>query len=212
MPSREPKIKIFENRILLVEGKDEANLFGKLIEICLNDNKPAIQVIEIGGKYTFRRNLETLKTGALTRPSLRSIGIVRDADTSATASFQSVHNSVQQAGYRPPSAHAEFSDASPSIGIFIVPDGSEPGAIETVCRRSVQDEESAECVEAYMDCLTAHNALKSNVPDKTFTHAYLAATSDPVARVGEGALQDVWNFQSPAFANLREFVHNLASR
>ena len=63
-----------------------------------------------------------------------------------------------------------------------------------------------------MDCLEEHDALKSNNPDKTFTHAYLAATSDPVARVGEGALQGVWNFQSPAFANLRNFIQDLASR
>lgn len=126
--------------------------------------------------------------------------------------LRAIYGSVAQTGYTPPSAHAEFSDASPSIGIFIVPDGNESGTIETICRRSIQDEEAAKCVEAYMDCLTAHNALKSSIPDKTFTHAYLAATNDPVARVGEGALQGVWNFQSPAFANLRAFIHNLASR
>lgn len=63
-----------------------------------------------------------------------------------------------------------------------------------------------------MECLETRNALKSNIPDKTFTHAYLAATSDPVARVGEGALQGVWDFPSPAFASLRRFIHDLASR
>ena len=82
-------MNIFEDRLLLVEGKDEVNLFGKLIKTCLNDDKPGIQVIEVGGKYTFGRNLETLKTIALTRPSLRSIGVVRDADTSAVDSFKS---------------------------------------------------------------------------------------------------------------------------
>ena len=71
---------------------------------------------------------------------------------------------------------------------------------------------AAKCVDEYIDCLNAHNALKSNIPDKTFTHAYLAATRDPVARVGEGALQGVWDFDSQAFADLRKFIHDLASR
>lgn len=80
------------------------------------------------------------------------------------------------------------------------------------CRSSVQGDMAAKCVDAYIDCLTSHNALKSTIPDRTFTHAYLAATCDPVARVGEGALQGVWDFQSPAFANLCKFIHDLASR
>jgi hypothetical protein len=211
MPARERRIEISEDLLLLVEGRDEFHLFEQLIESCFSYT-PGIQVMDIGGKTTLGRNLKTVYAAALSRPSLRAIGVVRDADASAAASFQSVRDSVQQAGYTPPPTHAEFSDASPSIGIFIAPDGSAPGAIETICRRSVQEEEAARCADAYIDCLETHNALKSDLPDKAFTHAYLAATSDPVARVGEGALQGVWNFQSPAFANLREFVYNLASR
>ena len=209
MPAGDPRIEILQDRLLLVEGRDESHLLGKLIETCFSDNGPRIQVMDIGGKTMLGRNLKAV---ALSRPSLRSIGIVRDADASPSDSFKSVRDSVQQAGYTPPSAHAGFSDASPSIGIFIVPDGNEPGAIETICRRSVQDDEVAKCVDVYMECLTPHNALQSTIPDKTFTHAYLAATHDPVARVGEGALQDVWNFQSPAFASLRQFIHDLAAR
>ena len=212
MPARDPRIEILEDRLLLVEGRDEFHLLGKLIETCFSDNEPRIQVMDIAGKTTLGTRLKAMHADALSRPSLRSIGIVRDADTSATASFQSVRDSVEQAGYAAPPAHAEFSDASPSIGIFIVPDGNEPGAIEAICRRSVQDDEAARCVDAYIECLATHNALNSTIPDKTFAHAYLAATNDPVARVGEGALQGVWNFQSPAFANLRKFIHDLASR
>ena len=211
MPARERRIEISQDLLLLVEGRDEFNLFKRLIESCFSYT-PGIQVMDIGGRTTLGRSLKTIRTVALSRPSLRSIGVVRDADTSTADSFRSVHDSVKQAGYTPPTAHAEFSEASPSVGIFIVPDGSKPGAIETICRRSVQDEDAAKCVEAYMECLETHDALKSNVPDKTFAHAYLAATSDPVARVGEGALQGVWNFQSPAFADLRKFIHDLASR
>ena len=47
--------------------------------------------------------------------------------------------------------------------------------------------------------------------DKTFAHAYLAATDDPVARVGEGALRGAWDFDSDAFADLSAFLRQLLS-
>ena len=94
--------------------------------------------------------------------------------------------------------------------MFIVPDGSQPGAIETLCRRSVEGEDAAKCTDEYMECLKTHDALQSKNADKTFAHAYLAAMEDPVARIGEGAQQGVWDFQSPAFDALSQFVRDLS--
>ena len=208
MPQR--RVTLEEDILLLVEGRDEVGLFNGLIKNCLQGNKSQIQVLDAGGKEKFKDNLETIRTLALKRPTLRSIGIIRDADDNPQGSFASVCNSLRSVGYEPPAAHAEFSDATPSIGVFIVPDVSQSGAIETLCRRSVQGEGAAECTDEYMECLTTNNALKSRNPDKTFTHAYLAAMEDPVARVGEGALQGVWDFQSPAFDALSQFVRDLS--
>ena len=115
------------------------------------------------------------QVAAEARPTLRSVGIIRDADDNPQGSFDSVCNSLRSVGYEPPAAHAEFSDATPSVGVFIVPDGSQPGAIETLCRRSVEGEDAAKCADEYMECLTTHDALQSRNADKTFTHAYLAA-------------------------------------
>ena len=205
------KFLIKADRLLLVEGKDEVNLLGKLIKDCLKGDGYGIQILDVGSKDNFKPNLEAIKTAAQSGPTLRSIGIVRDADKYAKRSFQSVCGSLRSAGYEPPAAHAEFSDATPSIGVFIVPDGSQPGAIETLCRRSVEGEAATECADEYMECLKIHNALQSKNEDKTFAHAYLAAMRYPVARVGEGAQQGVWDFQSPAFGALSQFVRDLSS-
>ena len=209
MPTR--KISISEDRLLLVEGRDELNLFSQMINTCFRI-KPDIQILDIGGKTTLGQHLKTVRTLTTSRPSLRSIGIVRDSDANAASGFRSVCASVRDAPYTPPSTHACFSNASPSIGIFMVPDGSRPGAIETICRNSVQGDGVAKCVDEYVRCLETSKALKSNNLDKTYTHAYLAAISDPVARVGEGALQGVWNSRSPAFDDLRKFIEDLAAR
>ena len=197
--------------LLLVEGKDEVNLFDALMEHCL-DAEPKVQVIDAGGIDQFSRRLKAIQTAARTRPALRAIGVVRDADNDAPHAFASVCGQLRNAGYEPPTVHAEFSDTVPSIGVFIVPDGNEPGAIETLCRRSKEGDEVATCVAEYLSCLDEHEAMKSTNVDKSFAHAYLAAMEDPVARVGEGARQGTWDFGSPAFTELSEFLRELASR
>lgn len=188
------------------------NLFQTLVKQCLEDETQAVQVLEVGGKDQFKKRFALIMSDAQTRPTLRSIGVVRDADDNAQGSFQSVRDSIRNVGCQPPAMHGEFSNGAPSIGVFIVPDGSAAGAIETLCRQSVQGTDAAKCVGEYLDCLTTRNALRSRNADKTFTHASLAAEQDPTARVGEGALQGVWDFQSPAFAGLCKFIQSLASR
>lgn len=210
--SRQSRPKLDADLLLLVEGKDEVNLFEALVEHCLEDGAQPVQVLEVGGKDQFRKRFAAVMSAAQARPSLRSIGIVRDADDSAQSSFQSVYDSIRHVGSQPPARHGEFSSATPAVGVFIVPDGSGEGAIETICKQSVMGTDAAKCVDEYLECLTTRNALRSRNPDKSFAHAYLAAGQDPTARVGEGALQGTWNFQSPAFEGLRSFIRDLASQ
>ena len=208
--SRQPRLKIHSDWLLLVEGRDEEYLFNALIERCF-DADSEIQVIGAGGRDRFPTNLKAIHTAALARPSLRTIGVVRDADENAGAAFQSVCDHLRNVGHQPPPAHGEFSDGVPSIGVFIVPDGEAPGAVETLCRRSRAGDDVSGCVDEYMRCLHEHEAMRSTNVDKTFAHAYLAAMGDPVARVGEGALQGVWDFDSPAFSELSGFLRRLAA-
>ena len=196
--------------LLLVKGRDEVNLFNVLIGQCF-DAEPQIQVIAAGGRDKFPANLKAIHNAAQARPTLRAIGVVRDADEDAGAAFQSVCDHLRNIGYQPPPAHGECSGGVPAIGVFIVPDGEAPGAVETLCRRSRVGDDVSECVDEYMKCLHEHEAIRSTNVDKTFAHAYLAAMGDPVARVGEGALQGAWDFGSPAFSELSGFLRSLAS-
>ena len=204
-----PRVRISTDRLLLVEGKDEMNLFDALMKCCF-DKDPGVQVIVAGGRDRFPRNMQAIRAAAMSRATLRSIAVVRDADDDAHGAFQSVCDHLRYAGYVPPSNHAGFSDGTPSIGVFIVPDGSGRGALETLCRRSVEGTNAALCVDEYLRCLERHDAMGSRNADKSFAHAYLAAMEDPVARVGEGARQGVWSLESPAFAALARFLRNLS--
>ena len=102
-----PKIELMADRLLLVEGKDEVNLLGRLIKDCLKDDGQGIQILDVGSKDNFRPNLRGIKVAAQARPTLRSIGVIRDADDNANGSFDSVCGSLRSAGYEPPPAHAE---------------------------------------------------------------------------------------------------------
>ena len=105
-----------------------------------------------------------------------------------------------------------YSRASPTCGVFVVPDGKENGAIETLCRQSVNDSPVARCVDEYLNCLKANKCMESINAEKSFVHAYLAATDNPTARVGEGALRGVWNFSASSFRNIIMFIRELQSQ
>ncbi len=203
---RRQKLSLHSDRLVLVEGRDEVNLFHALIQRRIPELATEIQVVDAGGKDRFPEKLRAIQVAAQTRTALRSIGIVRDADDNPGGAFQSVCDHLCNAGLSPPEHHAGFSGGEPAIGVFIVPDGVQPGAIETLCRRSIKGSETAQCVEQYLGCLDRHGALKSASRDKSFTHACLAAARDPVSRVGEGARQGAWDLESRAFDQLVTFL------
>ncbi len=206
---RKEKLSIDSDRLLLVEGRDEVNLFRALIRYCLGGVSD-IQVIDAGGKDRFPGRLKAIRAAVRTRPTLQSIGVVRDADNNPDGAFQSIRSHLLQSGYEPLDFPGLFSGSVPSVGVFIVPDRDEFGSLETLCRQSFEGTVIARCVEKYMECLTAEGAIMSANMDKSFAHAYLAAMPDPMARVGEAAQQNIWNFMSPAFEKLCGFVSGLS--
>ena len=103
--------KLEADFLLLVEGQDEVNLFRTFLKHCLKDEGQQVQVLEVGGKDQFRKRFALIMSDAQTRPTFRSVGVVRDADDNAQSSFQSVCDSIRNVGYQPPTKHGEFSDA-----------------------------------------------------------------------------------------------------
>ena len=205
-----PKLEIGSECLLLVEGRDEVNLFSALLKHCLGDERRGgVQIIAAGGRTKFRNNIQAIRNATALQLPPRPVGVIRDADNSADSAFQSVCDALRHAEYEPPAAYGEIAAGNPPVGVFILPGGAAGGAIETLCRRSVAANDTGRCVEAYIECLKDHGALRSRNEDKTFAHAYLAAGEDPVARVGEGAQQGAWDFDSGAFADLSDFLRRL---
>src|SRR5437867_4426683 len=83
-------IKIEQDRILVVEGKEETLFFSALItQLGLH----GIQILPVGGKTNLRPNLKALRNAA-GFDRVISLGLVRDADNDPVAAFQSVRSAL----------------------------------------------------------------------------------------------------------------------
>lgn len=91
----------------------------------------------------------------------------------------------------------------------MTPDANTQGEIETLVWRAwAADEANADarkCIETFTDCMrtTGHSARS---PDKGLLAALLAIRHGEDPRLGPGARANVFDFASPDFAALRDFL------
>ncbi len=187
---------------------DEVNLATEMLR---SWNICGVQVMDVGGKDKFRSEIDALMSYSRSQGlHLSAIGVLRDADAHPTRALQSVTGALRSLDLPAPASHGAIIHGSPSVGVFILPDGTSPGAVEDLCWEAVQETSAGKCSTVYLECLEESGALASKNPAKTLVHSYLAAQEDPSSRVGEGALKGYWSFDHPAFDPLRDFVGRLA--
>jgi hypothetical protein len=206
-------IKIDKPKLLIVEGRDEELFFTAALKdhLGLTD----IQVMPIGGKTKLTQNLSALVNDTQF-PSIQSLAIFRDADstspgatlTSAAQAFQSVCGSLRHVGLSCPAAHGDLTAGQPRIGVFVVPNGTDEGMLETLCLLAVSTMPELHCLNDYFQCLQGHTVIPNNL-DKARAHAWLASRQEPDKRVGEAAQSGYWPWDSDAFKDLWAFIRSL---
>lgn len=98
--------------------------------------------------------------------------------------------------------------SNPQVAVFILPSPDRPGMLDTLCLDSVSGDSAMPCVEDYINCLERVGRPPTN-PTKARVYAFLASRSKPNLRLGEAAAAGIWALDSPAFAQLKDFVHAL---
>ena len=83
-----PRLEIRSDRLLLVEGRDEVNLFDALLKHCFGAAGKHIQIVDGGGKDRFPQRILAIRAAAASRSPLLALGVVRDADNNAGGAFQ----------------------------------------------------------------------------------------------------------------------------
>ena len=188
---------------LLVEGKDQRDFFETFIRRVELHNE--LQVQDFGGVNELRGFLRAL-VDSPGFETVVSLGIVRDAEQSATGARQSVTDSLRNAGLPVP-GDSEGRRGNPAVHMLILPgDGEERGMLETLLCRSVAGEPVNGCIDDFFDCVGSVPDLNISRPDKARAQAYLATRPEPQVSVGVAAQKGYWPLDHEAFAEVRDFL------
>ncbi len=201
--SRSP---ISYSKVLLVEGRDAFHFFMALLRHL--GMLTEIEIRNFGGIDDLTKYLETLRiTPGFT--NVNSMGIVRDAEANATSAFDSVCSSLRRVGINVPQHPMAMATGQPNVSVFILPDCSNPGMLETLCLQAVRDEAAILCVKRYFQCLDEQSVtLPANKP-KAQLQTFLASRARPGLLLGQAAHAGYWPWDNPAFASPKQFLRAL---
>ena len=190
---------------ILVEGNDQRNFFEAFIAHLSLTN---IQIQNFGGVGQLRDFLEGLVdvTGF---QAVKSIGIVRDAETSAQGAFQSVQSSLRNAGLSVPNQPEERAGSSPAVTVLILPGDNSPGMLETLLNETFANTPEDACINAFFECVEAVPTVSINNPAKARAYAYLTTKPNPHHSVGMAAKQSYWDLDHDVFSRVRQFLRAL---
>jgi len=196
--------EIREKKLLIVE--DESILFVELLKKI--DIDKGIYVREVGGKGNFETNLSDLKK-ARNFDKLTHLGIIRDKD--CDNAFESIVNILRRKMdiQNTPSQLGEFTRGKPQIGVFIMPGNTVEGNIlEDLCLKSVEGQEAMGCVDEFANCFSQLSNPPSN-KSKAKVLAYMACQKESVEKISRGAQKGYWNFESPCWNELKDFLKHM---
>ena len=187
---------------ILVEGNDQRNFFEAFIDHLSLAN---IQIHNFGGVGQLRDFLEGL-VDATGFQAVKSVGIVRDAETSAQAAFQSVQSSLRNAGLSVPNRPEDRIGSSPAVTVLILPGNDRPGMLETLLCQSFAGDPEEICIDDFFRCVEALPGVPIQRPHKARARAYLATKPEPHLSVGVAAKRDYWDLNHHVFNQVRQFL------
>jgi hypothetical protein len=198
---------IFQKKLLLVEGKDEAVFVNTLLkELGISD----VQIKDMGGKDKFPRNILGLPT-TTGFEEVYILGILRDAeDKPARSTFDSVCSDLKRVDLPLPQALTHFSDTKPSIGIFVMPDNRREGMLEDLCLESLANTDKITHTDNFFNKANVTNSAKDFSKRRVQAWLSIAHNEEYLQReVGRAAETGFWDFTHPCFADLKAFLEQL---
>jgi hypothetical protein len=189
-----------------VEGADDKSFFEALCQhLGLND----IQFREIGGKDNLPKALEATVQESRFSEVVIALGIVLDADDDPKATFQSVCSALKKFGLPVPTQPMTPAPGHPRVLVMILPDNQSPGALEDICLKAIAGTPAMRCVDEFFCCLQRHRLPPPKNLSKAKVLAYLTSLPEPDKRLGESAQAGYWDWDHPAFSDLKDFLRSL---
>ena len=211
-------LEIKKKKLLFVEGKDEKNFFECLLQkINLSEE---IQVIDSGGKEQFSKIFPVYKK-APGFDDVISLAVIQDADSDPHAAFNRIHTVLKNNGLEPPETVGSFQSITTpeysleKVGIFVIPDGTSKGNLESLCLSTVIESNSIkECFDSFIKCVkqkipSDNSHKKPKNIDKACCRAFLATMEEDTPSLGVAAQKNVWNLDSEKLKPLSDFLTKL---
>ena len=193
---------------LLVEGNDQRNFFEAFTNHLSITN---VQIQNFGGVSQLSDFLEGFVGATGFRETVRSLGIVRDAETSAGGAFQSVQSALRNAALPVPDSLAERTDTNPAVTVLILPGDNRQGMLETLLCESFADTSVDHCIDDFFECVESLPDASIERSDKARAHAYLTTKPNPHFSVGVAAKNDYWDLNHSVFSTVRDFLRMIAA-
>ena len=201
---------ITKEALLLVEGRDPLNFFEALCNHLSLSRQ--LQAMNFGGVKELGGFLVGLR-GRSGFWNVKSIGIIRDAETGAAAALQSVHTSLKHAGLTIPNEPEQLSrDGQPAVGVLILPGQDKSGMLETLLCETFVDGPECQCINAFFKCVE-EQCPDANIKnrDKARARAFLATKPDSYPSVGIAARKGYWPLDHEALEPVRTFLKSVAA-
>ena len=190
---------------ILVEGNDQRNFFEAFAE---HLSLSGVQVQNFGGVDELRGFLGAFVNAPGYRGTVRSMGIVRDAEASGVSAFESVRASLGNLGLPTPTSPGERAGANPAVTVMILQGEDGKGMLETLLCKTFEDSPVAGCIDDFFACT---EVLPCPVPHsyKARAQAYLTTKPRPELSVGVAAKRGYWDLDHDALGGVRGFLASL---
>ena len=195
--------------VLVVEGYGDLLFYAEALEFVRLQNTVFIK--EFTGADDLKDKIETfLDEGLLAEKT--AVAVILDADANAAGQIQSLTSLLQKVTSRT-TQHGIWSKGQPNLGYFVVPDGKQPGEVETLAWNAwANDPNNAgpkQCIDDYLSCM-AEKGHTAHSPDKGKISALLAVKYDEDPRLGPGARHNVFDFNRPEYEPLLTFLRGFS--
>jgi hypothetical protein len=220
---KKEKDKIYQEtpHLILCEGADAYFFLIWLLDFLKNHN-PAFsvfQVYDFGGITQLGLYLRSIAKTDDFKKIVRSLCVIRDAETNANATCHSIQTSLQNNGFAVPqgpfSPTPDGSGAYPNIrtGFVLFPDCNatpQKGTLEDLCLRILADK-GAGAVLADADAALKPYQAQLPRPHKNRLHTYFSLTDKFVAlKIGEAAKSQAFCYDAQEIVNLKSILLRMA--
>jgi hypothetical protein len=208
---RAPKLAD-SKRVLVVEGHSDLVFYAELLEH-LGFASGDVYIQGCNGRSDLDAQLQVLiNPGFLAEKT--HIGVIVDADDSAQGAAKRFTSLLRDLTKQRDVSVAGWTAASPRVGLWIAPDGEQPGEIETLVWNAwspdPRNAQPKSCIESFVACM-AKSGLSPKSPSKGLLSCLLAICNDEDPRLGPGARCKVFDFLRPELAPLLGFLRGLGS-